>query len=183
MSATTDCVSSPVWILFAKNLSKSAVRRNSFSQSGVKVGLPMDPTACGPASAGLSTTGALRSLAFSPMATGFICSLGICATTNAPTTTRYSGTSTNKSVSCRMTHAVTAPSPNPGSAHHTDRSCDLRFVAGSRRKPCSLLQKGKRRQSGRHNNIIPTRPRRNSSPPQIDHMDLLIRCRSRKRDR
>ena len=113
MSATTDCVSSPVWILFAKNLNKSAVRRNSFSQFGVKPGVPMDPTHCGPGSAGLSTTGALGSLAlgaFSSIGAGFICSLGTCATTNAPTTTRYSVTSTNKSLSCLMAHTVAAPS-------------------------------------------------------------------------
>ena len=42
MSPTTDCISSPAWILFAKNLNKSAVRRNSFSQSGVKPRLPLD---------------------------------------------------------------------------------------------------------------------------------------------
>jgi hypothetical protein len=39
-STTTDCISSPPWTLFAKNLNKSAVRRNSFSQFGVKPGLP-----------------------------------------------------------------------------------------------------------------------------------------------
>ena len=40
MSATTNSVSSPASILFAKNLNKSAVRRNSFSQFGVKPRLP-----------------------------------------------------------------------------------------------------------------------------------------------
>ena len=33
-----------------------------------------------------------------------------------------------------MTHTVTAPLPNPGTAHRTDRSCDLRFVAAHKRR-------------------------------------------------
>ena len=68
MSATTDCVSSPDWILFAKNLNKSAVRRNSFSQS---TRLPVDPT--GPASSALSrgTLSSLATGALSSIATGF----------------------------------------------------------------------------------------------------------------
>jgi hypothetical protein len=49
-STTTDCISSPPWTLFAKNLNKSALRRNSFSQFGVKPGLPLDSLGCGPAS-------------------------------------------------------------------------------------------------------------------------------------
>ena len=113
MSATTDCVSSPIWILFAKNLNRSAVRRNSFSQSGVKTRLRLDPAACGPASPALSTAGlsSLATGALSSIATGFASSRShICLTTSAPTTIRNSGTSTNKSLSYLMARTVRAPS-------------------------------------------------------------------------
>ena len=113
MSATTDCVSSPISILFAKNLNRSAVRRNSFSQSGVKTRLRLDPSACGPASPALSTAGlsSLATGALSSIATGFASSRShICLTTSAPTTIRNSGTSTNKSLSCLMARTVRAPS-------------------------------------------------------------------------
>jgi hypothetical protein len=129
ISATTDCVSSPAWILFAKNLIKSAVRRNSCSQFGVKLRLPLDSSACGRASTtgALSTRGALASIAtgggLSSIAAGFASSRrDICLMTSAPTTIRYSGTSTYKSLSCLMARTVTAPSPNLYTAHHTNHS-------------------------------------------------------------
>ena len=100
MSATIDCVSSPIWILFEKNLNNSAVRRNSFSQSGVKLPLPTDGTPCGPPSSGLSTMGALSSCtatgALSSVVTDFVSVRGACVMSSAPMTIRYS---TKKSAS------------------------------------------------------------------------------------
>src|SRR5262245_64345648 len=83
-SPTTDCISSPPWTLFAKNLNRSAVRRNCFSQLRVKPD-PLDILGCGPASFALpascdfsalfvlSTTGA-----FSSKATRGLFSIGSC---------------------------------------------------------------------------------------------------------
>jgi hypothetical protein len=143
MSATTDFVSSPVWILFAKNRNKSAVRRNSFSQSGVKPRLPM--AVCGPALTALSTA-ALCSLAtgaLSSIVTGFASSRGhIFSMTSAPTTIRYSGTSTSKSLSCLITRTVRAPSANPGDGRASSsnlccRSQPRHFACSATRLHCN----------------------------------------------
>src|SRR5262245_58861248 len=85
--------------LGAKNLSNSTVRRNSFSQLGVKPCLPLGSLACARASFALSLIkGALASIAtgdgLSSIATGFASPRRkICLMTSAPTTIRDSGTS------------------------------------------------------------------------------------------
>src|SRR5262249_10835235 len=83
-SPTTDCISSPPWTLFAKNLNRSAVRRNCFSQLGVKPD-PLDLLGCGPASFALPASFAFSALfalsttgAFSSKATRGLFSIGSC---------------------------------------------------------------------------------------------------------
>src|SRR5262249_22859016 len=99
-----------------KNLNKSAVRRNSFSQFGVKPGLPLGSLACARASFVLSlTTGALASMVTGGgLTTGFASSRReICLMTIAPTTIRDSGPSTYKSLACLMAIGRTALAISP----------------------------------------------------------------------
>ncbi len=122
ISATTDFISSPIWILFAKNLNKSAVRRNSFSQIGVKSRPPLNSSAGGrrgvwpSASEDLAVevpfTFSLSSVAtgaFSSIATGFassVCGSHNGLVTSAPPIIRNSAISTYKNLSCFMARSI-----------------------------------------------------------------------------
>jgi hypothetical protein len=122
ISATTDSLSSPIWILFAKNLIKSAVRRNSFSQIGVKSRPPLDssvggrrgvwPSALEAIAVEVPFTFSLSSVAtgaFSSAATGFassVCGSHIGLVTSAPPIIRNSAISAYKTLSCFMARSI-----------------------------------------------------------------------------
>jgi hypothetical protein len=114
MSVTTDCVSSPVWSLFAKKRNRSGMPLNSFSQAGVMLRFPLGSSACGAAWSALSSlaTGALISVItdFSSEDRSFV-----SLRTSAATTITNSGTSKNKSASCLRTRP---PDTTLGKSRH-----------------------------------------------------------------